>query len=183
MGQGLWRLGAAEAGGRGGQGHNKRRKKWEQLTGCLCGHRNKKEKGKVGEGHLDRKFHLQWLKIQQIFFQQKSIIRHLNGRFFKVKCWVCIHHTKHMLTTKCTTTCYVTTFNFTFLLLRLEYIFNCHKIIEKVIICIIKEKTYIEKKIIQFTQIIMSLSYQSYCVASQSAQSSVLAPAQVCSIY
>ena len=75
----------------------------------------KRKKGKVGEGDLDRKFHFQWLKIHQIFFQQKCIIRHLNGQIFKVKCWICIHHTKHMLTTKCTTTCYVTTFNLTFL--------------------------------------------------------------------
>jgi hypothetical protein len=74
----------------------------------------KRKKGNDGEGDLDRKFHIQWLKIQQILFQQKSIISHLNSRFFKVKCWICIHHTKHMLT-KCSTTCYVTTFNFTFL--------------------------------------------------------------------
>ena len=53
----------------------------------------------------------------------------------------------------------------------------------KVIICIIKEKTYIENKIIQFTQIIVSFSYLSCCVAIQSAQSSALAPAQVRSIY
>ena len=81
-GQGLQRLGAAKARDKGVQGTQQMEKEVAVVDWVVLSLREEKgKKGNVGEGDPDHQFHIQWLKIQHIFFQQKSIIRHVNGRF------------------------------------------------------------------------------------------------------
>ena len=65
-GQGIQRLGATEAGGRAAQQMEKEVAIVDLVVLCL---HVEKEKGEVGEGDLDHKFHIQQLKIQMAFFQ------------------------------------------------------------------------------------------------------------------